>query len=531
MNTPGLRFSAGLLALLAATSTATAEVREEWPFNDPRGTQLTQLASITGTGAFNRDGSGIATTGDGLLRIRRTRSGAALYHAPISVEADRPVWLVVEIPSWHLEGEPNEALRFGISHGTAAAEGLADIRMQRIDDTTVHIEGRGHGRGATRIAAQPLFTNPRTDPLTLALEVDPAENRYRIYFRETGGGWMLLGDGLTNRERLPNQVRINVANRFNDSPAEHFDIARMTVTHASPIGRKEVEEVEAVAPELPPPDLSAPPTGVSAMAWAVADATGRIIAGHNVEAPRKNASITKTMCALVVARIADRDPTVLDELVVFSAEAAATRGSSANIEEGESLTVREALYGLMLPSGNDVGNAFAEHFNDRLGPAAPSGATGAAARRNFIAEMNRVAAEIGMTNSHYYIAFGDGGGPDAHTSTAADLIRLAHAAWSHPLVRDTFGTAEYTGTVHHPDGSTRQATWRNTNQLLGQRGFDGIKTGTTRTAGACLLSTAERDGRRLFAVVLGSTARELRFIDTELICNWAWAKLQAEARR
>jgi len=135
---------------------------------------------------------------------------------------------------------------------------------------------------------------------------------------------------------------------------------------------------------------------------------------------------------------------------------------------------------------------------------------------------------LGMTDTNYRIAFGDGGSAEDHTSTAADLIKLARAAHAHPLVRAVFGTRDYIGTVLRPDGSERPAEWTNTNQLLGQRGFDGIKTGTTRTAGACLLSTAERDGVRVYAVVLGSTARELRFVDTEILCNWAWAKLAQE---
>ncbi len=142
-------------------------------------------------------------------------------------------------------------------------------------------------------------------------------------------------------------------------------------------------------------DLSAPPP-VTAWSWAIADAdTGEILWHHLGDEPRKTASTTKMMCAHLVLQMAARDPKVLDERVTFSPLADKTVGSTADIQAGETVTVLDALYGLMLPSGNDAGNALAEHFNARCEPPDETMlAFGLAnpvlqSRVRFIAEMNR----------------------------------------------------------------------------------------------------------------------------------------------
>ena len=67
--------------------------------------------------------------------------------------------------------------------------------------------------------------------------------------------------------------------------------------------------------------------------------------------------------------------------------------------------------------------------------------------------------------------------------------------------------------------------WRNTNQLLGTEGYDGIKTGTTNAAGNCIVSTGERRGKRLIVVVLGAPSTEGRYADSRNLYRWAWKDL------
>ncbi|MCW5555559.1 MAG: D-alanyl-D-alanine carboxypeptidase [Verrucomicrobiae bacterium] len=276
-------------------------------------------------------------------------------------------------------------------------------------------------------------------------------------------------------------------------------------------------------------DLNAPPP-VTAQAWAIADGrTGELLWGLNADEPRKAASTTKMMCAFVILELAAQQPAVLDEVVTFSQLADDTVGSTADINAGEQVSVRECLYGLLLPSGNDAGNALAEHFNDRLAPpderlrAVGLGNPALATRANFIAEMNRTAQRLGMTNTIYRSSFGDGGTPDDRTITARDLTRLAWHAMQNARFREYVSTQRYEARVQTPDGGTRTAVWSNTNQLLPLNvGYDGIKTGTTTQAGACLVSSGRRGSDHLLMAVLGSESASGRYVDSRNLYRWAW---------
>lgn len=277
-------------------------------------------------------------------------------------------------------------------------------------------------------------------------------------------------------------------------------------------------------PELAPPeDLNSPPL-VTCRAWAIADGkTGELLWGEQATTPLKSASTTKMMCAYVVLLLAKADPAVLDETVTISRYADKTAGSTAALREGETLPVRQCLYGLLLPSGNDAGNALAEHFNGRL---APPDVTiegyEPTPRSNFIAEMNRVAQSLGMADTVYRSAYGDGGAPDDRTTTVRDLLTLAFAAMQEPLFRKYVSTAHYEYDVTQPDGSKRRAVWENTNQLLKIAGYDGIKTGTTDLARCCLVSSGHRGDDHLMIAVLGSATADGRYIDTRNLYRWAW---------
>jgi serine-type D-Ala-D-Ala carboxypeptidase (penicillin-binding protein 5/6) len=86
------------------------------------------------------------------------------------------------------------------------------------------------------------------------------------------------------------------------------------------------------------------------------------------------------------------------------------------------------------------------------------------------------------------------------------------------------GTSRHSTLVMTPDGGRREVTWTNTNRLLGDEGFDGIKTGTTTRAGACLVSSGRQGGDHLLVVVLGSSSSQARYSDTKALFEWAWAR-------
>lgn len=266
------------------------------------------------------------------------------------------------------------------------------------------------------------------------------------------------------------------------------------------------------------------PPAVSCRAWVIADAdSGEILWSDNAQQRLPFASTTKIMTAYVVLNLARQTPGVLDETVTFSRRADQTRGSTAGIREGESLSVRELLYGLLLPSGNDASIALAEHFGNRF--RGPDERTTDPLDR-FVVEMNRCAHELGMSQTTYTNPHGLS--DDAHLSSAADLAVLAREALKQPEFSDYVATRQRGCTLVGSGGYRRNVVWRNTNQLLGIDGFEGVKTGTTGAAGACLVSKGHRNDRELLVVVLGSASSTGRYVDTRNLYRWAWAKIDTK---
>jgi D-alanyl-D-alanine carboxypeptidase (penicillin-binding protein 5/6) len=257
---------------------------------------------------------------------------------------------------------------------------------------------------------------------------------------------------------------------------------------------------------------------VTCRSFAIVDASsGKVLFEKDANKPLEPASTTKTMTAWLVAKLAADNPAILDEVITFSERADLMRGSTSGLRTGEKISVREALFGLMLPSGNDMSIAIAEHFGSRLVPADDKAADPFA---QFVAAMNREAARLNMTSTHFENPHG--WPHEKHLTTARDLTTLARVAWSNELFRNVVQARQRGVTVEGANGYSRNVVWKNSNQLLRIEGYDGIKTGTTTNAGACLISTAERNGRRLIICVLGSTSGDARYVDTRNLFRYAW---------
>ena len=214
--------------------------------------------------------------------------------------------------------------------------------------------------------------------------------------------------------------------------------------------------------------------GISAKKAIVTDAkTGRVYFEKDADSCSLIASTTKIMTALVVCRRCN----VLDR-VQIPKEAVGIEGSSMYLREGEILTVQELLYGLMLSSGNDAAMALAIYCAGTV--------------EGFVELMNDQAHRLGMTNTHFENPHGLDS-PE-HYSTARDLAILAAYAMEDPIFAKTVSTK----TVR-----VGQRNLQNHNKLLWRfEGADGVKTGFTKAAGRILVSSAERDGRRVICVTI-----------------------------
>ncbi|HEV3386466.1 MAG TPA: serine hydrolase, partial [Gemmata sp.] len=199
---------------------------------------------------------------------------------------------------------------------------------------------------------------------------------------------------------------------------------------------------KAPAPKAPADPLNGPPF-VSAKAWAVLDGkTGKVLWGGNETEARSMASTSKIMTAWVILGLAGKDPKVLDEVVTYSERAAKTIGSSAKLLAGEKVPVKDLLYGLLLPSGNDAAVAFAEHFGPRLGEA-----TDGDGLQRFVAELNGRAKTLGLKE----MAFKDPNGlSPGNVASARDLAMLTWKAMKDERFRAYVATRRHECEVVEP---------------------------------------------------------------------------------
>ena len=212
--------------------------------------------------------------------------------------------------------------------------------------------------------------------------------------------------------------------------------------------------------------------------------TGRVLYERNMGDRRFPASTTKIMTLIIALEKGN-----LDDVVKVGPHAAGTEGSTLWLEEGDEITLRELLYGMMLHSGNDATVAVAEHI---------AGSVDAFARL-----MTDKAHEIGAKDTNFVNA--NGLPDDAHYTTAHDLALIASYGYTLPEFEKIVSTKEIT----FPWVKDDTHRLRNENQMLWlYEGGNGVKTGYTDAAGRCLVSAAKRDGIQLVAVVLDS--------------NWMW---------
>ena len=226
-----------------------------------------------------------------------------------------------------------------------------------------------------------------------------------------------------------------------------------------------------------------PAPNLKVSSWLLMDAkTGLTLAANNPDAPVEPASLTKLMTAFIVFREVERETISLDDIVVVSEKAWRSEGSRMFIEVGDKVRIDDLLMGLVVQSGNDAAVALAEHV--------------AGSEEGFADLMNQTASELGMDNSNFVNSAGMPH-PD-HYTTARDISQLARAILiDQPEHYDRYKIREFTW-----NGITQ----KNRNPLLGRdESIDGIKTGHTRSAGYCLVGSAEKDGMRLIGSVMGAS--------------------------
>ncbi len=284
----------------------------------------------------------------------------------------------------------------------------------------------------------------------------------------------------------------------------------------------DLRTIDAGLAPLEAADALAGPPFVTAEAWAVLDGvSGELLAGHLFEEPREIASTTKIMTAWVILQQLREHPEMLSGQVQFSQRAHATEGSAAGLRPGESVSVDELMYGMLLPSGNDASVALGEHFGASMAVSAEGDPLA-----DFVTRMNEESQRMGLVHSHWK---NTSGLPDPENlSTASELARLAWHAMQNEAFRRYVGTRNFGCKVCGPGGHFRTLVWENTNRLLGVEGYAGVKTGTTEAAGACLVAQCTRGEESRIVVVLGCPSSAARYADSRNLFRWSWSLLPPE---
>jgi len=260
------------------------------------------------------------------------------------------------------------------------------------------------------------------------------------------------------------------------------------------------------------------PTIVAKGGYVMNNGTAKTLYTKAADTRRSTGSTTKIMTALVVLGQSNLnlDTKVTVQKAYSDYIVANNYASNAKLIVGDKVTVRQLLYGLMLPSGCDAAYALADKFG--------SGSTRAARVKSFIGKMNTKARSLGLTNTHFD-SF-DGIGRGANYSTPRDLTKLASASLKNANFRAVVKTKSYTAkTVTKTGGTRTMAPWTNTNTLLGTyTGTIGVKTGSGPEAGYCLVFAATRNGKTVIGTVLASTGIDARANDAKKLLNYGFAK-------
>ena len=244
--------------------------------------------------------------------------------------------------------------------------------------------------------------------------------------------------------------------------------------------------------------------------------TGTLLVEKNANERAFPASTTKIMTCILALENGNLDDTVTvgDEVAAFG-----SRSSLMGILPGETLTLRDLIYGMMLVSGNDAAAAIAVHVGGSIS--------------GFADMMNQKATELNMTNSHFVNPHGRH--EEDHYTTAADMVKLV----SYALQNEDFRaiakkeTYDVPATNKDSDGYHLESSNRlihtkadSTDENMEYHYAIGVKTGETNQAGFCLVSAAEKDGVTFVLVQFNAPDKDYRFALSKELFDWGFSSYQ-----
>ena len=251
--------------------------------------------------------------------------------------------------------------------------------------------------------------------------------------------------------------------------------------------------MQAIVPRAP---------DIAASSYILIDAvTGHAIMEMNSDEALPPASLTKIMTAYVAEYEIDNGNLSLDDMVFISERAWRTQGSKTFVDVNSYVRVEDLLRGIIIQSGNDASVAMAEHI--------------AGSEEAFADLMNQHARRLGMNSSYFVNSSGLDDTGQTNLMSARDLATLARVKiLEHPVHYRMYAEREFTfNGISQPNRNTL---------LFRDNTVDGMKTGWTTPAGFCLVASAERDGMRLIAVVMGTASEEARAVEAQKMLSYGF---------
>ena len=253
--------------------------------------------------------------------------------------------------------------------------------------------------------------------------------------------------------------------------------------------------------------------------------SGRVLYGLNQDAERAPASLTKVMTVLLALEAVDSGRVGLDEMITAQddcQQGMEEDSSTSGITPGVVISMKDLLYCAMLQSANEACNILGRYLAGSIA--------------GFVEQMNQKAAELGCQHTHF--ANTNGLPAEGHYSSAYDQYLIFAEAMTHPMFMELSNTASYQAessavNFGEPIGNSNAlinitSIYSNGGRYL-YEGASGGKTGYTRAAGYCLISTAQRNGVRLLAVALGCDGAlnaqiedYYNFIDSRTLYDWGF---------
>ena len=252
---------------------------------------------------------------------------------------------------------------------------------------------------------------------------------------------------------------------------------------------------------------------------------GRVLYGYNMDAERAPASLTKVMTVLLALEAVDSGRVSLDEMIVAQddcLEGLEDDSSTSGIAPGVVISMKDLLYCALLQSANEACNIIGRYIGGSIS--------------GFVDQMNRKAEQLGCQHTHFVNT--NGLPAENHYSSAYDQYLIFAEAMKHPLFMEISNAASYSADCTavnngEPIGNSNAlinitSIYSNGGRYL-YEGASGGKTGYTRAAGYCLISTAQRNGVRLLAVAMGCDGQlnaqvddYYNFVDSRTLYDWGF---------